>query len=192
MEEGADSPIAVKVEGNSRSVVLTYFQGDTSSMVDAHFDRALSKTSRGEEPAGRPRKVLKAVKSEDLTTCQDIAAPSYSEPQALSKAGCIMALGSPGGGHSSWQPFTSRPGEAPGLSTIMCLSSDGLSLTGQQYATSLLNLLHSDRGEVGPSNVSKPDTLPRWTAPHGFRESVDPSINFEQGRHVDKKNLYWY
>uniref|UniRef100_H2L8L5 Uncharacterized protein n=2 Tax=Oryzias latipes TaxID=8090 RepID=H2L8L5_ORYLA len=63
MEDRADSPIAVKVEGNSRSVVLTYFQGDTNSMVDAHFDRALSKTSRTEGPAGRPRKVLKAVKS---------------------------------------------------------------------------------------------------------------------------------
>lgn len=103
-----------------------------------------------------------------------------------------MALSPSGGSHSSWQPFNARPGEASGLSTIMCLSSEGLSLTGQQYATSLLNLLHSDRGEMGPSvaSSSKPETLPRWTAPPMFRESVDPSPNFEQGNPAAAHNVF--
>ncbi|KAM6923347.1 uncharacterized protein FYW49_005779 [Xenentodon cancila] len=107
----------------------------------------------------------------------------------------MLTLSSADDTPASWPSLTPRTGEAPGLSSIMCsLSSEGLSLTGQQYASSLLNLLHSDRVEMGPSmaSSSKPDTLPRWALPLAFRESVDPSLDFEPGRHVDKKDLYWY
>uniref|UniRef100_A0A671V236 Uncharacterized protein n=1 Tax=Sparus aurata TaxID=8175 RepID=A0A671V236_SPAAU len=45
----------------------------------------------------------------------------------------------------TWQSFTARAGEGPGLPSITySLSQEGLTLTGQQYSTSLLNLLHND------------------------------------------------
>lgn len=84
----------------------------------------------------------------------------------------------------SWHSFTTRAAETQGLPSIAySLSPDGLSLTGQQYATSLLNLLHSDRGEMGPSmaSSSKPELHPSWTVPQGFRDSVDPNLGFEPG-----------
>ncbi|CAM9168777.1 unnamed protein product [Lampetra planeri] len=70
----------------------------------------------------------------------------------------------------------------------------GLSVTGEQCATSLLNLLHSDRTEMGPSmaSSSKPELLPSWMVPQGFRDSVDLTGGFETGRRLDKKDLYWY
>uniref|UniRef100_A0A8C6KL87 Uncharacterized protein n=1 Tax=Nothobranchius furzeri TaxID=105023 RepID=A0A8C6KL87_NOTFU len=63
MEERTDSPIAVKVEGNSHSVILTYFQGDINSMVDAHFSRALSKACKPSEVTTKTKKVDKTVKT---------------------------------------------------------------------------------------------------------------------------------
>ena len=115
---------------------------------------------------------------------QDGGAVSYSESHVPPVAGRMLTLSSTDDSPGSWHSLAARTGEAPGLSTIMCsLSSEGLSLTGQQYATSLLNLLHSDRVEMGPSMASgsKPEALPRWTLPQGFRESVDPPIDFEPG-----------
>lgn len=38
--------VAEKTEEQSGSVLLTYFQGDISSMVDEHFTRALSKATK--------------------------------------------------------------------------------------------------------------------------------------------------
>ncbi|XP_061581601.1 transcription cofactor vestigial-like protein 1 [Cololabis saira] len=193
MEERTDTPIAVKVEGHSRSVILTYFQGDINSMVDAHFTRALSKACKSKEPSVKTKKMYKTNKKDDTNTSQGGAAVSYPQSQVTSASGRMLTLTS--ADNSSWPPLGARAGEAPGLSSIMCsLSSEGLSLTGQQYATSLLNLLHSDRVEMGPSmaSSSKPDTHSRWTLQPAFRESVDPSLNFDPGRHVDKKDLYWY
>lgn len=62
MEEKADDPIAVKVEEHSQCVILTYFQGDIGSMVDAHFSRALSKVCRAKAQALRTKKVRKPIK----------------------------------------------------------------------------------------------------------------------------------
>lgn len=190
-----DSPIAVKVEGPSHSVILTYFQGDINSMVDAHFTRALSKVYKAKEPAGKIRKIRKTIKIEEVSTPQDGAAASFSVPQVSPGAEHILNLSSVDDTPASWQTFTNRNGEASGLPTIMCsLSSGELSLTGQQYATSLLNLLHSDRADMGPSTVtsSKAEPMPSWTVPQRFREPVDPPISFEAGQHVDKRDLYWY
>lgn len=188
-----DSPIAVKVEGPSHSVILTYFQGDINSMVDAHFSRALSKVHKAKEPAGKTKKIRKTIKIEETSMPQDGAAASYSVPQVPPVGERILNFSSVDDTPGSWKTF--RTGEASGLPTIMCsLSSGELSLTGQQYATSLLNLLHSDRADMGPSMVSssKAEPIPSWTVPQRFRESVDPPISFEAGRHVDKKDLYWY
>lgn len=63
MEERTDSPIAVKVEENSHSVVLTYFQGDINSMVDAHFSRALSKICKPTELSSKTKNIHKPIKN---------------------------------------------------------------------------------------------------------------------------------
>lgn len=195
MEDRTDSPIAVKVEEHTQYVILTYFQGDINSMVDAHFTRALSKVCKAKSPAGKTKKIHKSIKLEDTSSCQGSAADSYSESQVPPAAGRLLAFSSADDSPGSWHSFTARMGEGPGMPSITySLPPDGLSLTGQQYATSLLNLLHSDRGEIGPSmaSSSKPELLPSWTGPQGFRESVDPAVGFEPGRRMDKKDLYWY
>lgn len=85
----------------------------------------------------------------------------------------------------SWQSFPARAGEGPGLPSVTySLSPEGLSLTGQQYTSSLLNLLHNDQGEMGLSmaSSSKAELPHNWMAQQGFRESVDPSLGFEPGK----------
>lgn len=208
MADGTESPIAVKVEEHSQCVILTYFQGDIGSMVDAHFTRALSKTCKAKAPAAKSKKIQKSVKMEQSDSCQwNPADPcSYSDVQVQPVAGrlqlntskephCSLTLNSADDSPASWHSLPARPVGGPGLPPITySLPHEGLSLTGQQYATSLLNLLHSDRTEMGPSmaSSSKPELLPSWTMPQGFRDSVDPAVSFEPGRRLNKKDLYWY
>ncbi|KAM4621454.1 transcription cofactor vestigial-like protein 1 isoform 2-T2 [Polymixia lowei] len=177
-------------------------------MVDAHFTRALSKTYKAKAPAGKSKKSRKSVKLEESNPCQWTSAPStsYSEAQFQPISGHLQ-LGSTKEAHTglpfspahdsppSWSSFAARQTGGLGLTPIpYSLSTEGMGLTGQQYATSLLNLLQSDRSEMGPSMASgsKPDLLPSWTPPTGFRDPVDPAIGFEPGRALDKKDLYWY
>ncbi|XP_068571614.1 transcription cofactor vestigial-like protein 1 [Cebidichthys violaceus] len=191
MEGRNDSPMAVKVEEHSRCVILTYFQGDINSMVDAHFTRALSNVCKAKAPAAKMKKFRKTIKLEESSPCEGSAVDCYSESQDTPPERLLNFSPTEG----SWHSFTARAAEGPGLQSIAYpLSSNGLSLTGQQYATSLLNLLHNDRGEIGPSMASgsKPELHPSWTVPQGFRDSVDPTTSFEPGRHLDKKDLYWY
>lgn len=203
MEERTESPIAVKVEENSHSFVLTYFQGDINSMVDAHFTRALSKLCKPTEPAGKTKNSHKPIKSgkhdetnrtgwifhpddmflssaEHSNTCQ--SSVSYTKSLVPSEGGHSVTFSSANETPVSWNSFRTRDG--PVLPAIVCpLPPEGQCFTGQQYSTSLLNLLHSDRGEIVPSmaSSSKPEPVPGWTVPQGFRESVDPSISFEPG-----------
>ncbi|XP_070693421.1 transcription cofactor vestigial-like protein 1 [Pempheris klunzingeri] len=195
MEDKTGSPTAVKVEEHSQCVILTYFHGDINSMVDAHFSRALGKVCKAKEPAAKTKKIRKTIKPEQNSPCQRSAVNSYTESQIPPAAGRLLTFSPADDAPNSWHAFTSRAGEGPGLPSITySLSPEGLSLTGQQYATSLLNLLHNDRGEMGPSmpSGSKPELLPSWTVPQGFRESTDPAVGFESGRRLDKKDLYWY
>lgn len=62
MESRTDSPIAVSVEEHSNFVILTYFQGDINSMVDAHFNRALKKDYSAKESAIKTKKHSKTIK----------------------------------------------------------------------------------------------------------------------------------
>ncbi|XP_029960606.1 transcription cofactor vestigial-like protein 1 [Salarias fasciatus] len=193
MEERTNSPTAVKVEEHSQYVILTYFHGDTNSMVDAHFSRALSKMCKAKSPAVKPKKARKPIKLEDASSCQSRVADPYSEPQPL--AGHLLTFNSAENSPNSWNSFPARTAEnATVPSLTYSLSQEGLSLTGQQYASSLLNLLHSDRGEIGPgvASCSKPELLPGWTVTPGFRESVDPAVSYEPDRRLEKKDLYWY
>lgn len=121
--------------------------------------------------------------TESTDNCQGSVSAPYYESQVNPLTGHILTLSSAEETPGSWNTFRSR--EGPALSTIMCsLSSHGLSLTGQQYPTSLLNLLHGDRSEMGPSiaSSSKPDPLPGWAVPPGYRESMDPPAGFEPGK----------
>lgn len=62
MEDRTDSPMAVKVERHSQYVILTYFQGDINSMVDAHFTRALGSVCKAKAPAAKTKKIRKTIK----------------------------------------------------------------------------------------------------------------------------------
>lgn len=193
MAERADSPMAVRVEEHSQCVILTYFQGDINSMVDSHFNRALSKVCKIKTPAEKTKRIRKPIKMEESSPCQGSAVDSYSQVPPV--AGHVLPFNPADDTPGPWLSFSGRAGEGPGLPPLAySLSTDGLSLTGQQYATSLLNLLHNDRGEIGTSmaSSSKPELLPSWTGPQGFRESMDPSVGFEPGRRLDKKDMYWY
>lgn len=212
MEDRTESPIAVKVEEHTQYVVLTYFQGDISSMVDAHFTRALgkacTKTSGPAAKAKRTRKTIKLGKSaksthglwsarfrttlgltgfvycpEDAKPCQTGAVDTYVDSQVPPPAGHLLTFNPADTGPSSWSSPSVRLGESPALSSFAYpLPPQGLSLTGQQYANSLLNLLHNDRNEMGPSmpSGSKPDLLPSWSMPQGFVEPTESG--FEHGK----------
>lgn len=62
MEDRTENPIAVRVEEHSQYVILTYFQGDISSMVDAHFTRALGKVCKTKASAAKTKKMCKPIK----------------------------------------------------------------------------------------------------------------------------------
>ncbi|XP_061644230.1 transcription cofactor vestigial-like protein 1 [Phyllopteryx taeniolatus] len=187
MEDGIDSPVAVKVEGHSRSVILRYFRGDIGSMVDAHFNRALSKDFKNNLLVVKPKKMRKNIKLEESSTSQ----ANLAEP--LPVTGRYLAFGSTDNPSRPWHSFIARTGEASGLPSAM-YSAEDLSLTGQQYTSSLLNLLHSDRAEMGPgvASSSKAEHPANWMVPQGFRDSVEPAGGFEHGQRLDKKDLYWY
>ncbi|KAK0148906.1 Transcription cofactor vestigial-like protein 3 [Merluccius polli] len=190
MANVAGSPISVKVEENSQSVVFTYFQGDIGSMVDEHFSRALGKADRAKpqpDPV-RSKKRRKSNKSEESNSCQWMATSSCSYPEAQllsAKAHGSLPLSPMDESPSSWPPFPAR-GLGLGLTSMpYSITTDGLSLTGQQYATSLLNLLHSDHNEMGPGGASgsQPELLlPSWSTPAAFNDSLDPSVGFDPGR----------
>ncbi|XP_057706713.1 transcription cofactor vestigial-like protein 1 [Corythoichthys intestinalis] len=177
MEDGMDSPVAVKVEGHSRSVILRYFRGDIGSMVDAHFSRALSRDFKDNMQAAKAKKIPKNFKLEDSSTCQAALSEAPLEP------GRHLAFAPPEDPSGPWHPFVGRTGE-PSSSPAPMYSVEDLSLTGQQYASSLLNLLHSDRAETGAAMASgsKAEHLANWMVPQGFRDSVEPVGGFEPGK----------
>lgn len=130
--------------------------------------------------------------AEESSACQASAVDCYSQPEVppperlLNFSPAEDALG-------SWHSFNGRSADGPGLQSLAYpLSPGGLSLTGQQYATSLLNLLHNDRGDIGPSMASgsKPELHPSWPMPQGFRDSVDPAAGFEPGRPSAATNFF--
>lgn len=167
------SPIAVKVEEHSQCVILTYFHGDIGSMVDAHFSRALNKVCKAKAPASKLKK--KKIKIENSPAFQGSPTDTYLEAQVRPVTERLTFNPA----EDPWHAFPGRTGEGSALPSFAYpLSADGLSATGQQYSTSLLNLLHSDRGEMAPGqpSSSKAELLPNWTVPQ-----VDPATVFEPG-----------
>ncbi|XP_077388097.1 transcription cofactor vestigial-like protein 1 [Festucalex cinctus] len=177
MEDCMESPVPVKVEGHSRSVILRYFRGDIGSMVDAHFSRALSKEAKDNAPAVKAKKMRKNIKLEESSACHT----NLAEPPPAAAAGHHLSFAPADELAGPWHPFISRSGE---MSSGLPYSAEDLSLTGQQYASSLLNLLHGDRAEMAPgvASGSKAEHLANWMAPQGFRDSVEATGGFEPGK----------
>lgn len=120
---------------------------------------------------------------EKNSSCQGTGVNPYVSSK-VPPVGGLLGLGPVDNAPEVWHSFTSREvSDSPGLPSIAyTLSSGDLGLTGQQYATSLLNLLHTDQAEGGPSggpSTSKPELHHNWMTQQGFRESVDPT--FEPG-----------
>lgn len=115
---------------------------------------------------------------------------AYPGPQL--PAGGLLSLSPTEEAPDTWNPFTARAGESVGLPSIAySLSPEGLSLTGQQYATSLLNLLHNEQADVAPSlpSGSKPELHHGWMVQPGLREPVDPTVVFKTGKKNAKGEL---
>uniref|UniRef100_A0A8C3AVQ1 Transcription cofactor vestigial-like protein 1 n=1 Tax=Cyclopterus lumpus TaxID=8103 RepID=A0A8C3AVQ1_CYCLU len=98
MENRNDSPMAVKVEEHSRGVILTYFQGDINSMVDAHFTRALGKVCKAKAPAVKTKKFRKNIKLALSQNCipaglclKDLET-LWTPLQALNQVGLLLPL----------------------------------------------------------------------------------------------------
>lgn len=126
--------------------------------------------------------------AEESSSCQNSAVDPFPDSQ-LAQMGRLLTFTTTDDAPDAWSSFTARSAEATALPTLAySLSPEGLSVTGQQYATSLLNLLHNDRCDVGPSGASssKPELLPSWTVPQGFREPLDPAVGFEPGEALAK------
>lgn len=197
MDESTENPIAVKVEEHSQSLILTYFHGDISSMVDAHFRRALTKVTKAKahvRKVTRPteeKRIHKKIKSEESRELQESPSDSYPVSQVRPVAEHLVMFSPTEDPCTSWHAFPTRTGEVPSLPSITCSQSHGgLSVTGQECSASLLNLLNTDRTEMPPSGLpssSKAELLQNWMLPQ-----VDPTVVFEHGRRLDKKDLYWY
>lgn len=197
MDDSTENPIAVKVEEHSQSLILTYFHGDISSMVDAHFRRALNKVTKAKAPARKvirsteEKRIHKRIKSEENTEFQESPTDSYPVAQVRPVTEHLVMYSPAEDPCSSWHAFPTRTGEGPALPSITCSQShNALSVTGQQCSTSLLNLLNTDRTEMPPGGLpsgSKAELLQNWMVPQ-----VDPATVFEHGRRMDKKDLYWY
>lgn len=107
----------------------------------------------------------------------------YPKPQV--PPGSLLTLSPVEDSPTSWHPFTGRGGQSVGLPSIAySLSPEGLSLTGQQYTTSLLNLLHTEQADMGASlpSSSKPELHPSWMVQPGLREPVNHDMAFKSGK----------
>lgn len=204
MEDRTEGPMAVKVEKHSQYIILTYFHGDTNSMVDAHFSRALGDVCRDKGPGGKAKKTRKTVKlgkkagrrtglvtlfglltvflfTDKSNLCQESTVDDYPKPQL--PPGSLLTLGPVEDSPNSWHPFPARGDQSVGLPSIAySLSPEGL--TGQQYATSLLNLLHTEQADMGASlpSSSKPELHPSWMVQPVLREPVDHTMAFKSGK----------
>lgn len=124
-----------------------------------------------------------SLSTEKSTHSQESAADAYPRPQLPPRG--LLTLSPTDDAPEMWDPFTARAGESAGLPSIhYSLSPEGLSLTGQQYATSLLNLLHNEQADVGPSlaSSSKPELHEGWMVQPGLREPVDPTMVYKPGK----------
>lgn len=209
MEQEAESPVAEKAEEQSGSLLYTYFQGDINSMVDAHFSRALSKATKPKADLIKIKKKHRAAKTEQPGSSNwGMQSPPHfihayapgriqfgrrEEPQTNPHLPPIP----PAESSTIW-PGGPRQGTSLVFSPMVypsAASAKGLVPPDQQYSSSLLNLLDSDRPDLGTVMVSasKQEFIPGWPRHPGFENQMMPHHSLDSGMQmIDKKDLYWY
>nr|XP_023700129.1 transcription cofactor vestigial-like protein 1 [Paramormyrops kingsleyae] len=209
MDDQPVSPVTVKADDQSTSVLFTYFQGDINSVVDEHFSRALNKASRPKDLTSKSKSSRQTPKSEDLIPVQwAYPASSWSEPPYPSTSSGQIQFSMLEDAHTSQRVMTSpsnlwsfapRPAAGFGMSSVVYPSPGPAEVPGpaeRPYANSFLGLLHSDRpgAAASLSSPSKPDLAPGWNPTAGFRDPLESGINLDSGVQVPekKKDLYWY
>ncbi|KAG9351350.1 hypothetical protein JZ751_022598 [Albula glossodonta] len=185
MEEKPGSPVTLKGEEQSQSVLFTYFQGDINSVVDEHFSRALNKATKPKDLSTKSKGNRRNTK----------AAPSWPDPAFPSSSSGRIQLSTVEDPHPSQGVITS-PNSQPsslwsfgprqssfGLPAIypQPMSAEGPVGSDRQFANSFLNLLHSDRpvGGSAMGSPSKQELTPPWSPSSGFREPLGPGISLE-------------
>ncbi|KAK2838744.1 hypothetical protein Q7C36_013558 [Tachysurus vachellii] len=207
MDHRPGSPVAGKAEEQSGSLLLTYFQGDINSMVDAHFSRALENLTKPKGDITKNKKPRKSFKSEQPST-SNWGMQSNLCFESTDSSGRIelgrkeelqtnhrLPLNTPEESSSVW-----LGGPRQGTSLVLppmvypsAASAEGLVMADHQY-NSLLNLLHSDRPDLGSVMVnSKQDLMPGWARHPGFGDQMTPDHSLDSGvPMMEKKDLYWY
>ncbi|XP_056626159.1 transcription cofactor vestigial-like protein 1 isoform X2 [Triplophysa dalaica] len=184
--EDLRNQVAEKTEEQSGSVLLTYFQGDISSMVDEHFTRALSKATK---PKGEPSKNKRNRKAAQTKRLQR---GTSSNPQSSPHG----SLNHPPNNALIWPGGRQDIGLAlPPMHHPSVVSTEGLKVAEHKYNNSLLNLLHNDQPDIGSVMVSqsKQELISGWTKYPVFSNQMNTDSSFDSGVQViEKKNLYWY
>ncbi|XP_056626158.1 transcription cofactor vestigial-like protein 1 isoform X1 [Triplophysa dalaica] len=203
--EDLRNQVAEKTEEQSGSVLLTYFQGDISSMVDEHFTRALSKATK---PKGEPSKNKRNRKAAQTNSDQweshsQTSFQSMYSPERLQRGTSSNPQSSPHGSLNHppnnaliWPGGRQDIGLAlPPMHHPSVVSTEGLKVAEHKYNNSLLNLLHNDQPDIGSVMVSqsKQELISGWTKYPVFSNQMNTDSSFDSGVQViEKKNLYWY
>ncbi|XP_076877318.1 transcription cofactor vestigial-like protein 1 isoform X2 [Brachyhypopomus gauderio] len=198
MDQEPGSPVAGRAEEHSGSLLLTYFQGDINSMVDAHFSRALRNISKpkAEIIKGEPSSRGWDVQSAPYGSTYPPGQPQLSGHPA-SQISPRLPANAPTEISTAW-PDGARQGAClvvPPMAYGTAPSVEGLVGTGHPYTNSLLNLLHSDRPNLNSVMVAshKQEFVPGWTRQMELRDQMTRDHSCEPGvPMVEKKNLYWY
>ncbi|KAI7801945.1 transcription cofactor vestigial-like protein 1 [Triplophysa rosa] len=207
MMEDLRNQVAEKTEVQSGSVLLTYFQGDISSMVDEHFTRALSKATKPKGERSKNKRNQKSAHTNDSDQWESHSQTVFQSmfsPERLQRGTSSNPQSSPHGSLNHlpnnaliW-PGGSRQDTGlvlPPMVHPSAVSTEGLKVAEHKYTNSLLNLLHNDQPDIGSVMVapSKQELISGWTKYPGFSNQMNTDISFDSGVQViEKKNIYWY
>ncbi|XP_046705830.1 transcription cofactor vestigial-like protein 1 isoform X1 [Silurus meridionalis] len=208
MEHQPGSPVAGKAEERSGSLLLTYFQGDINSMVDAHFSRALENITKPKGDITKNKKPRKSFKPEQPNTsnwdmqshlCFENTDSSgrveFGRHEGL-QTNPRLPLNTPVESSSVWLggPRQATSLVLPPMVYPSAASAEGLAVADHQY-NSLLSLLHSERPDLGSVMVSssKQELMQGWARHPGYGEQMTPDHSLDSGvPMMEKKDLYWY
>ncbi|KAA0709369.1 hypothetical protein E1301_Tti004206 [Triplophysa tibetana] len=205
--EDLRNQVAEKTEEQSGSVLLTYFQGDISSMVDEHFTRALSKATKPKAGPSKNKQNRKSAQTNDSDQWESHSQTTFQSmysTERLQRGTSSNPQSSPYGSlnHPPNNTLIWHGGSRQDIGLALppmhhpsAVSTEGLKVAEHKYNNSLLNLLHNDQPEIGSVMVapSKQELIPGWTKYPGFTNQMNTDISFDSGVQViEKKNLYWY
>ncbi|XP_046705831.1 transcription cofactor vestigial-like protein 1 isoform X2 [Silurus meridionalis] len=189
MEHQPGSPVAGKAEERSGSLLLTYFQGDINSMVDAHFSRALENITKPKGDITKNKKPRKSFKPDSSGRVE------FGRHEGL-QTNPRLPLNTPVESSSVWLggPRQATSLVLPPMVYPSAASAEGLAVADHQY-NSLLSLLHSERPDLGSVMVSssKQELMQGWARHPGYGEQMTPDHSLDSGvPMMEKKDLYWY